>query len=113
VPDAWRAPEGRAYRAHPHRPGVEPLYTDDRGEAEIMVEMWRAEGLPAEVERYVEGCGYSRASSEPVTVRQLAREGLARETSVTIKRPDGTSYSQTRWVISPEGQRRINEGMGL
>lgn len=101
----WHPRPGWAYRVRiceesPFGGFERPFYTDDLFDAEIRQAEHEAAGIRSVLE-HANRNGYGPPPRHVVTVAELAEEHLARQW------PDG------KWTISPEGQRRIYESMGL
>lgn len=101
----WAPRPGLAYRVRiteesPFGGFEKPFYTGDLFDAEIRQAEHAAAGIRSIIE-WANRNGYGSAPREVVTVEMLAADGLARQAG------DG------RWEISPAGQRRIFESMGL
>lgn len=77
-----------------------PFYTGDLFDAEIRQAEHEAAGVRSVIE-HANRYGYGGPPREVVTVEELAGLGLARQAG------------DSKWEISPEGQRRIFESMGL
>jgi hypothetical protein len=93
---------GIKYRCRPIDPKASAtVYTDDLEEAKGVLSDLAFDSIPAVVEIKMGPAYGILAAAAPVTVEELAAAGQARQT------PD------KRWAISPEGQRRIYESMGL
>lgn len=102
----WTPPAGRALRIRPTAEspfgGFAPMrYTDDEAEVVRWREEDEANGIPSVIEAAQPGVYIPWPIREPVLVADLAAEGLA------------TQGTDGAWRISPEGQRRIYEAMGL
>jgi hypothetical protein len=101
----WAPRAGREYRVRiteesPFGGFERPLYTGDLFDAEIRHAEHEAAGVRSVIE-HADRYGYGPPPREVVTVEALATLGLARE------------VGGSKWSISPEGQRRIFESMGL
>lgn len=96
---------GRAYRVRiceesPFGGFERPFYTDDLFDAEIKQAEHEAAGIRSMLE-HSNRKSYGPPPRYVVTVAELSAMRLANQW------PDG------RWSITPEGQRLINESMGL
>ena len=98
----WKPRPGTEWRVRPTGPTLAGPSTwprparlaPDDFTAELIADDWRAEGQPCVVEQAVP-YGYRVATPPPLTMKQLAAEGLAQQ------RPGNV------WIIEPEGLRRL------
>lgn len=111
MPEVRRALPGQAYRVRPLAPNPfgemdRPTYSDD---LDAMLKLAAELGEDAILEEH-NGAGYRfYCPTSPLMVRDLAREGLAREVTTTKIGKDGKSKTDTSWQITPEGERRLAE----
>lgn len=94
---------GNIYRSRPTLPGPfgdeEPPYEGELHQVIARHAVDTEGGMAPVIEYRLHGCPW-RQWRKPVTVEELAREGLARQ-------------GERGWIIEPEGQRRIYEAMGV
>lgn len=114
----WNPKPGTAYRVRitdeqPFGGFATAHYSDDLFELELEHAGNLEAGLGSIIEEAMRGGYHPLPVAPPVFVRDLAQRGLARETTATVRKPDGTTREETRWQIAPQGYEEIRAAMGL
>lgn len=108
------APEVKGWRSRPTRPGFSgvlerPFYgTEDEVRARAEVDALTG---AAPVVEQLRGPVYAPPPREVPTVQELARDGMAREVTYTVRGADGRDKVQTRWEITALGQDVLTDAM--